>query len=212
MSNGLLVYLADDHRIVADGIAGLLKSMDKVIDVLVFPDGQQLFQQSLALKPDLVFLDYEMPKWNGYYTLEQLKNRFPDIRCYFLSMVNEKLIIENCIKAGASGFLNKDCSFQELEEAVKSENEIYYSKEVLRSLSGLLITKNSDPILLDVKLTERELEILRYLCDGYNPKEISQKVFLSPRTVETHKNNIMQKFDVNSIGKLLSIALKNNIV
>ena len=128
-----------------------------------------------------------------------------------LSILNEKFIIEDCIKKGASGYLNKDCSLQELSEAIQSTaGEVYYSKEVLKILSG--IHKPTGGFTLSEPLSERESEILGLLCEGLSPKEIAGKLFLSTRTIETHKTNIMQKFDVSTVGKLISLAIKNKIV
>ena len=152
-----------------------------------------------------------MPIWDGRKTLVALKERLPDLRCMMLSMNNEKEIIDDCIEKGASGYLNKDCTEDELHEAVTSKG-IYFSKDVLINLAGY--QKNSKPkgFQLQEPLTARELEILALFCEGMTPKEIADKIFLSPRTVETHKKNIMEKFDVSTVGKLISVALKNNLV
>jgi DNA-binding NarL/FixJ family response regulator len=211
VNKSLLVYIADDHSLVANGLAGLLNNLPIVKEVKVFNDGKPLFEACLIETPGFIFLDIEMPIWDGRKTLSELKKTFPTIPCVILSMLNEKAIIEDCINKGAVGYLNKDCSILELEEAINSK-EIYFSKEVLKTLSGYgKQTGNTNFSLID-PLTERELEVLTLLCDGYSPKEIGDKIHLSHRTVETHKTAIMQKFDVNSVGKLISIALKNKIV
>jgi DNA-binding NarL/FixJ family response regulator len=90
-------------------------------------------------------------------------------------------------------------------------DSVYYSSEVQNSLKGKS-NKNTANLNLKEEISEREMEVLKLLCDGLSPKEIADKIFLSPRTVETHKNNIMQKFEVNSVAKLISIAIKNRIV
>jgi two-component system response regulator DegU len=158
------------------------------------------------------FLDIEMPIWDGRKTLVELKNKFPDLLCNMLSMNNEKAIIDDCISKGASGYLSKDCTLDELQEAIINSAEIYFSKEVLKHLSGYGKTKGEQQFLLIEPLTEREVEVLTFLCDGLSPKEIANKINLSPRTVETHKTAIMQKFDVNSVGKLISVAIKNKVI
>lgn len=210
MNNRLLVYIADDHALVANGIAELINNMPNVKKVDIFNDGEPLFKACFEEIPDIVFLDLEMLEWDGRKTLVELKKRFPSLKCIILSMLNEKAIIEDCIKKGASGYLNKDCSNAELAESISS-SEIYFSKEVLKTLSGYSKQKVNTTFHLNEPLTERELEVLTLLCDGFSPKEIAEKLFVSNRTIDTHKTNIMQKFEVNSVGKLISVAIKNKI-
>jgi DNA-binding NarL/FixJ family response regulator len=207
------VFLADDHELVAHGISTLLQKIEGVEAVKTFKNGKELFNACFIQKPDLIFLDYEMPVWDGKLTLENLKRDFPKIPVFMLSMLNEKSVIQACISIGAKGFLNKDCSFEELSDAFLSlkSDEIYYSLEIQNSLQGKS-NKNVSNLNLKEEISEREMEILKLLCDGLSPKEIADKLFLSHRTVETHKNNIMQKFEVNSVAKLISIAIKNRIV
>jgi len=207
------IYLADDHEIVANGLAALLKSLDIVQEVKTFLNGKLLYKACLNKKPDLVFLDIEMPEWNGLDTVKNLKTDFNAFPCIMLSMLNEKAIVNECISNGANGFLNKDCSLEELNEAIHAVlgGEIYYSKEIQKTLSGKRKEVEHNGVLKE-PLSEREHEILKLFCDGLTPKEIADVLFLSPRTVETHKNNIMQKMEVNSIGKLISVALKSKLV
>lgn len=210
--NSLKIFLADDHQLVANGITSLLKEIDFVSSVSIFSNGKELTQALKAEIPDFILLDVEMPIFNGIQAIELISNLYPGIPCCMLSMVNDKTIIEKCISLGAKGFLNKDCSTVELQEAISSilKSETYYSKEALKSLCGLKKPTSENQDLFEI--TDRELEVLALLCDGFSPKEIAEKLFLSHRTVETHKNNIMKKFEVNSVTKLISIALKNKIV
>ncbi len=213
METKYTIFLADDHELVAQGLSTLLLQIQTVGKVEVFKNGKELFQACLNTKPDFIFLDYEMPVWDGKETLIQIKKNLPKIPVLMLSMLNEKSIIKECIQLGASAYLHKDSSTEELHEAIEStsRSEIYYSNEVKKALSGA-IKNQSGQITLKEEISEREMEILKLLCDGLSPKEISEKLFLSQRTVETHKTNIMHKFDVNSIAKLISIAIKNRIV
>jgi DNA-binding NarL/FixJ family response regulator len=141
-----------------------------------------------------------------------LKEKFPALRCLMLSMNNEKSIVDDCLEKGASGYLNKDCTEVELQEAIFTKEPIYFSKEVLKTISGYHKSNATKGYQLIEPLTDRELEVLALFCEGLSPKEIADKIYLSPRTVETHKKNIMQKLDVNSIGKLISVALKNKLI
>jgi DNA-binding NarL/FixJ family response regulator len=212
MESKLIVYLADDHLIVAKGITEIIKKIGGIEEVKIFANGHDVFNACVAQLPDVVFLDIDMPIWDGRKALVAIKEKFPDLRCIILSMNNEKAIIEDCIKIGANGYLNKDCTEVELQEAIFSKEPVYFSKEVLKHLSGYAGKKAVEAFTMVEPLTDRELEILSLLCEGLSPKEIADKIYLSPRTVETHKKNIMFKMDVNSIGKLISVALKNKLI
>lgn len=117
------------------------------------------------------------------------------------------------MQSGALGYINKDCTKDELHAAIEAaqHKQYYFSKEVSNVLDGKGKIKISEQDL-QLVISEREMEILRHLCDGLSPKEIAEKLFLSRRTVETHKNNIMQKFGVSTIGKLISVSIRSNIV
>jgi two-component system response regulator NreC len=198
---------------VATGIASIISNCLPNAKVTTFKNGQLLFQATEKEVPDLVFLDYEMPIWDGKTTLIELKKKLPELPVLMLSMLNEKAIIQSCITHGAIGFLNKDCSLDEFKMAIESalSEIVFYSREVLKSLSGTA----SNSVNIDAhieELTERELDVLRLLCEGMSPKEIGEKLFLSPRTVEKHKDNIMQKMEVSSVAKLISVALKNKLI
>lgn len=206
-------YLADDHELVAKGIASLILKVEPNAKIVTFSNGEHLFKECQVQVPDLVFLDYEMPVWDGKRTISELKKSFPSVPILILSMLNEKPIIETCISLGAIGFLNKDCSELEFKLAIDSafSGKLFYSQTILKSLHSVSKASpyNSTG---NLDLTDRELDVLRLLCDGLSPKEIGEKLFLSPRTVEKHKDNIMQKMDVSSVAKLISVALKNKLV
>lgn len=210
----LSVYIADDHQLVAEGIASILSDFESIEKVTIFSNGEELYRSSLNQKPDLIFLDIEMPRWDGIVTLEKLKQALPSIPCVMLSMLSEKMIVQKCINLGAAGFVNKDCKPSELNDAIQRvfHGEVFYSNEILKSLSGVTKNNQIEQVNGTIQISEREMEVLRLLCDGLSPKEIADKLFLSHRTVETHKNNIMQKMNVNTIGKLISTAIRNRIV
>lgn len=213
MKENLLAYLADDHEIVAAGLATLIKGIDGIREVQIFDSGKRLFNACFEKKPELVFLDYAMPEWDGQKTLIALGQQFPSIQVIMLTMNNEKKIIEDCISHGARAFLNKNSSVQELEAAINAvlNGQIYYSREALLSISGVNEAPKKQDVF-DVQLSVREMEVLKLLCDGFSPKEIAQQLFLSPRTTETHKKNIMEKLGVNSVAKLVSVALRSKII
>jgi DNA-binding NarL/FixJ family response regulator len=207
-----LIYLADDHAIVAQGVAKLLQSLPNVQEVIVFDNGKVLFEATLQKIPSLIILDIEMPEWTGIDTLKKIKEN-SNVPCIMLSMNDEKYIIQECMKLGASGFMPKDCTVEELNEAldVVLDGGTYLGEKIIK----ILATKKTDDnniFELTSDITKREQEILENLCDGFTCKEIADKLFLSARTVETHKKSIMAKFDAHTTGKLISLAIKYKFV
>ncbi len=207
-----LIYLADDHAIVAEGVAKLLQSLPNVQAVIVFDRGKALFEAAQLKKPSLIILDIEMPEWSGIDTLKKIKEK-TDIPCIMLSMNDEKYIIQECMKHGANGFMPKDCTVDELEEAVEVvlDGGTYLGEKITKILATKK-TATNDVFELATDITKRELEILSNICDGLTCKEIADKLYLSTRTVETHKKSIMAKFDAHTTGKLVSLAIKHKFV
>ena len=214
-STSQLLYLADDHIIVANALSSLVQTIDPTITVEIFQNGKTLFDACLIKQPDLVMLDIEMPVWDGRKTLSELTSRFPQLPCLILSMNSEKSIIQDCINLGAKAYLLKDASMPEFKEAFDQvkQGKIYFSIEIMKVLSEPTKPeeKPASNVLLE-QLSQRELEILKLICEGLSPKEIGEKLFLSHRTVETHKKNIMDKFEVNSVSKLIVLAIKQQII
>ncbi len=207
------VYLADDHEIVAKAIANLLTSVASVDTVKTFSNGKELYHSVQNKKPDLIFLDMEMPGWNGMVSLKKLRE-ITSTPIIMLTMNDEKTIIEESMKEGANGYLHKNCSLKELQEAINAvmSGNIFLSEETKKTILGL--KQNTIQVFSEVTepLTDKELEVLQLVCEGLTSKEIGEKLFLSPRTVESRKNNLMQKFNVQTTGKLVAIAIKSKIV
>src|SRR5690606_12695220 len=132
----LKIFLADDHNIVAQGLASLINQIPDIGTLKIFNNGKELFDACLTEQPDVVFLDIEMPVWDGRKTLVELKNKFPNIRCYILSVRNEKASIDYGITKGGSRYLIKRCTLDELQEAINNTPEVYFSKGVLSHRSG----------------------------------------------------------------------------
>jgi DNA-binding NarL/FixJ family response regulator len=153
-----------------------------------------------------------MPGWTGIDTLKKIKSEY-DIPCIMLSMNDEKYIIQECMKLGASGFMHKDCTVDELSEAIDVvlDGGTYLGEKIAKILATKK-TLDNDIFELTTDITKRELEILENLCDGLTCKDIADKLYLSIRTVETHKKSIMAKFDAHTTGKLVSLAFKHKFV
>jgi two-component system response regulator DegU len=213
INRALEIYLTDDHEIVAKAIANLLISLETVSSVKTFSNGKELYNTCLDKMPDLIILDMEMPEWNGMVTLKKLLE-IASVPVIMLTMNDERKLIEESIKEGAKGYLHKNCSLNELQTAIEvvMNGNIYLSEDTKKIMVGLKQSSSQATHTLTEPLTERELEVLRLVCDGLTSKEIGEKLFLSSRTVETRKTNLMQKFNVQTTGKLIAMALKHKIV
>lgn len=211
-STNIGIYYADDHEIVASSIANLLNSIDGVAHVKTFNNGRELFMECITKAPSLVILDMEMPGWSGLETLKKIRE-FALFPVLMLSMNDEKSVITDCMRSGANGYLNKNCTVKELQEAIETvlRGDIFLSEEIKKILVGFSNAGNSSFDLAE-PLTDKEYEVLKFVCDGLSSKEIGEKLFLSPRTIETHKTNLMKKFNVQTTGRLISLAIKNKIV
>lgn len=187
-----LIYLADDYAIVAHGVANLLLSLPNVQEVIVYDNGKSLFEAAQHKLPSLIILDIEMPIWNGTDTLKKIKESTV-VPCIMLSMNDEKYIIQECIKLGASGFMPKDCNIEELREAIDVvlDGGTYLGEKITKILATKK-TVDNDVFELTTDITKRELEILENLCDGLTCKDIADKLYLSASTVETHKKVLWQ--------------------
>ncbi|MCB9189008.1 MAG: response regulator transcription factor [Flavobacteriales bacterium] len=202
------IIILDDHKLVATGIAKLLETIEKVSNTYVSTNSAELLKHCQENKPDMIFLDLALGNEDGRDVLTKIKFSYPDIPCFILSMVNEKHIIEDCIEKGATGFICKDCDFEDLQTVVNYPHDYFLSKEALRTLLG---KSTKSTFKLQQSLTDKEKQFLFLLTEGYSPKEIAEQLHLSPRTIESHKTNIMTKFDVNSVSKLISLAIKHKV-
>lgn len=207
------VYLADDHEIVAKALGNLLLSFERVSTIKTFPNGKELYDACMEKMPDLIILDMEMPVWNGMETLKRLKEK-TSVPVIMLTMNDERSTIEESIKEGAKGYLHKNSSPQELQNAIETVmlGNLFLSEETKKTMVGLKQKDSANHTELTEPLTDKEYEVLVLVCEGLTSKEIGEKLFISSRTVETRKNNLMQKFNVQTTGKLVAVAIKNKIV
>jgi len=208
----VLIYIAEDHQIVAKGMEQLLQSIGGY-DISLLKNGQELLEAVQKKEPDIIFLDIEMPVLNGIDTLKLLRETNSSIRVLMLTMLEELAIVDTCFKLGANGFIHKDCSIDELKLAIDTVQigNSFISKQ-MQELMLKIPANKARKDTFSIQLTIREKEILGLICEGLTSKEIGDQLFISHRTVETHKDNMMRKLDVNSTAKLISIALKMKLI
>lgn len=209
------IFVVDDHKIVRDGLRSMLLGNSEIKIEGEAANGYQLFDLLKDVQPDLLILDIALPKISGVEIAKVLAKDYPDIKILILSANTDEQTLKAAIKAGVSGFLPKDTSKEEFIEAIKIVNggKHYFGTNISETIHQTLINgltqNNSDK---DKELTEREIEIIKLFADGMTYKEIADKLFISSRTVETHKNNILQKLDLKNTIDLVKYAIKEGLI
>lgn len=207
------IIIAEDHELVRQGFVAMLEKLDFAELAGEASNGKQVIELLRSGKlADVVLLDIEMPVMNGLETAEMISKNFLTVKTIMLTMLNDKDIIQEAIDKGARGFLFKNSPVHELAEALKrvAAGENYYSSEVAAVLLSKKTASPANPAISE--LSERELEIIRLVAEGLSSNEIGKKIFISPRTVDTHRNNILQKLDLPNIASLVSFAYKNKLI
>lgn len=210
------LVIVDDHKIVRDGIRAMLMG-NKSFKVLTdLASGHELFEYLKTCVPDIVVLDIAMPEMNGVEITEKLSQQYPGIRVLILSANASEDWIIAAVRAGAMGFLPKDCAREEFLKALNytAKGENYYGESIAAIIyrSYVSILKKKDNSTETEQLTERESEVLKAFSEGLSFKEIADKLCISTRTVESHKNNILQKLQLKTTVDMVKYAIKNGII
>jgi DNA-binding NarL/FixJ family response regulator len=208
------VLLADDHTLVLAGIRGLLTKLDGVEVVGEAADGHETLRLAEELRPDIVLLDIAMPGMNGLEVAQRLSELDPAIRVIVLSMHASEEYVLRALRAGASGYLLKDSAVAELELAIRAvvRGETYLSPPVSKRVVDEYVSRTGgtpDPLS---SLTRRQREILQLVAEGHTSKDIGQRLGLSYRTVETHRNQMMKRLGVTDIAGLVRFAVRSGVV
>lgn len=206
------LLLVDDHAIVTDGIKALLDGDESFVIKGEARNGQLALEMLRILKIDLVLLDIDMPVLNGTQTLEKIKKEFPQVKVVMLSMHDEKAMIHALLHMGADGYLLKNASKEELMQCLRmvANSEIFISPEVHAILLQSDSEKARNPLL--AQLTDREIEIIALIAQGLNNKEIGERLFISHRTVDTHRTNMMSKLDLHNVAGIVKFAIVNGLL
>ena len=208
------IILVDDHVIMRDGLRQLLEAESDLEVIGEADDGREAVKLALEKKPDTVIMDVAMQDMNGIEATRQIKNENSDIKVIALSMYSERQIVVGIFRAGASGYLLKDSSSMELVEAVRTvyRGRNYLSQKisdiVLQEISD--VKKDTESIGVEI-LTNRESEILQLISEGNSTKKIAEVLFISPKTVESHRANIMEKLNIHNIPELTKYAIREGL-
>ena len=213
----ITVVLTDDHQIVRDGIKAMLSSAPDIQIIGQAASGEELFEILEKKKADILILDIELPDISGIEICRQVTVDYPDTGILILSMYTGEEFIFKAISAGAKGYLPKNTTRDELHNAIRhvAHNKEYFSPLIseimLKSYILKAKTKNADIRDLS-ELSKREIEILTMLAEGILNSTIAEKLFISIRTVESHKSHIMQKLELHTTAELVKFAIRNKLI
>ena len=212
---GITILLVDDHKIVFDSLQSLLDEQPDMRVVGWAENGRDAVTKVKALKPAVVIMDVAMPDLNGIEATQQIMSHYPGTKIIALSMHAEKQFVTGILSAGASGYLTKNCSSDELVNAIRSvaANKKYLSPDIAgvvieESLNHPPDTRTSSSSIL----TMREREVLQLVVEGNTVKQIAERLYLSIKTIHTHRNQIMQKLNMNSTAELTKFAIREGLI
>ncbi len=202
------VAIVDDHKILRDGLRLMLENMDNVEIVIEASNGKEFIDQLQSVLPDLVIIDINMPVMSGEEAISIVKKKYPDMKVLVLSMNNEEQYYKTMNDLEVDGYIVKESDYNELRHAIQVvlDGGKYFSQVLL-----LRMVNNRDNNL-NINLTTREIEVLNYLCKGMSANEIGEKLFISPRTVEKHRSDLLLRTGTPNSISLVLFAVKNGIV
>jgi DNA-binding NarL/FixJ family response regulator len=205
------ILVADDHKIFREGLRALIDRQKGMRVVAEAEDGRRAVRLAEELSPDVVVMDVSMPQLNGFEATRQIVERVSGVRVLALSMHSEEPYVGEMLSAGASGYLLKDCAFEELADAIETvmSGRVYLSPDITARVVEDYVAQYAAPRpAAPSRLTGREREVVQLLAEGKAVKEIADLLSLSAKTVETHKNRVMKKLSLASIAELTKWAIR----
>ncbi len=210
------ILLVDDHKILRDGICSLLKQYPDMEVVGESADGKLALRLVKELSPDIVIMDISMPELNGIEATRRILLEYPHVKVMALSMHYEKHFISEIFKAGASGYLLKDCAFDEMAHAIRIviDNKTYIPPQIASLLVESLVNNstsvhNKHAITL---LTEREKEVLKLIAEGKSTKQIAAHLNVSSKTIESHRRQVMAKLNIRNVADLTKYSIREGLI
>ena len=213
--NKIEIVIADDHEIFRKGFKLLFKNLKEVVIVGEADNGKSLIESVDLHKPDIVITDIQMPEMNGVDACRAIRKKYPDMQVIALTSFNDDHFIVDMLEAGASGYLLKNTNKKELQEAIEAvySGDVYYSVATSNKLARLIAESKANPgkYLGTVKFSEREISIIRLICQELTNKEIASRLNLSMRTVESHREKIQQKTGARNTAGIVVYAMKHGL-
>jgi len=216
MSRNIKVLIADDHKIVRNGIIALLENVKGIKVIAEAEDGNEALKLVKRLKPDVLLTDINMPIMNGIDLTERIVNSGLSTKVLILSMYNEEPYILKAVEAGVMGYLPKDAEYDEIVKGIRAlaNDQLYYNADITKIITNSIVRSSHIKHELSKfeHLTKREEEVLRNIVKGDNNKEIGDSLFISSRTVDTHRTNIMRKLNARNTADLVRKSIENNLI
>ena len=211
---GIRVLLADDHKILREGLRTLIEKQKGMMVMAEAENGRTAVELALKIVPDVVVIDISMPDLNGIEATRQILAKDSRIKVIALSMHADRHFVKEMFKAGASGYLLKDCAFEEVADAIQTviKNQTYLSPRIADVVMQDYLHKvpEDKPTVFSV-LTGREREVLQLMAEGKSKKEIAYTLKVSIKTVETYRQHIMEKLNIHSIAELTKYAIREGL-
>jgi len=208
------IIIVDDHLIFRQGLKSII-TLENIANVIgEAANGIEFIELLSGLKPDLVLMDIDMPRMNGLDATQKALEIMPELKIIAFSMFSDEEYYYKMIDRGVKGFILKTSGINELETAIKNvmDGDTYFSNELLRKIINNLGRPNTTKQTALDNLTEREIEVLQQICLGLSTEEIAEKLFISPKTVKSHKSNLLEKTVCKNTPALILFAIKNKIV
>jgi two-component system, NarL family, response regulator NreC len=208
------ILVADDHKIFREGLRALIERQDGMSVVAEAEDGRRAVRLAEELSPDIVVMDVSMPQLNGFEATRQIVERVPRVKVLALSMHSEEPYVGEMLSAGASGYLLKDCAFEELAGAIDTvmSGRVYLSPDIAaRVVEDYVRQYSTTRVEAPARLSGREREVVQLLAEGKAVKEIAGLLHVSAKTVETHKNRVMKKLSIDGIAGLTKWAIRTGL-
>jgi len=208
------LIIVDDHLIFQQGLKTMINSRNIATVIGQATNGKDFIELLSHNKPDLVLMDIDMPQMNGLEATKKALELFPDLRIIIVSMFGDEEYYYKMIETGVKGFVLKSSGISELEMAIKEvmSGESYFSNEILRKIIQNISTKKTQKTIEIESLTEREIEVLNQICLGNTTEQIAKNLNISPKTVKTHRANLLEKTAAKNTASLIIFALKNKFI
>ncbi|MDZ7698260.1 MAG: response regulator transcription factor [Deltaproteobacteria bacterium] len=211
------LVIAEDHTILREGLGALIESEPDIEIIAEAKDGREAVHCVERLEPDLVLMDLSMPNMHGLEAIKEIKTRFPDTRVLTLTVHETEEYVYAALKAGADGYVLKDATHTELSAAIKSvlKGNRYLSPSISsKVIDGYLQGTNSalEDSVWDDTLSRREREVLKLIAEGHRSNEIAEILFISPKTVQKHRYNLMQKLNLRNVAAITAYAIQKGLV
>ena len=208
------LIIADDHQLFREGLANLLAESKEIEVLAQAENGKETIDKAKEFSPDVVIMDIGMPIMDGIEATKKISTEMPNIKVIALSMHDDKQYIKGMFEAGSSGYLFKNCSYEELIKAIHTVHcgKKYLSDKITEIMIRDYLGKEEELPVTDSELTERESEILKLIAEGESINDISERLFVSVKTIGSHKQHILEKLKLKSTTDIVKYAIKKRII